>query len=345
MFKCKTYTQVDTLKPEATLTLYCEGWYTLLCQRVEPEHHSSAQDQPFTLIGALDDAAFSDGLIESAEGQKIHIHSSILRLNGFDSTSCPMPTNLAKSASPNHQSPPSASMDTKRSNHQSPDIQISIVPPASTTPTATANGGGRCRTSSSFLLSPKLLISPSLELFHLPSKLASNLSNSFNCLSASIKPPADSDPFTLHRNNISTSDSNLKASLNPSSASSRPNIFTFAGDFVYRQPKGCPPLSPYRSKSPLWTGNSVGSADTPPLSPLIPAEVLQTLPVGLLRPICHWLYAECLPTGLDEETLERLIEFTDGMSRLGKMTELCHSYLQMVRLKKCMFKCPQLICI
>lgn len=250
----------------------------------------------------------------------------------------PSSTTTAQSACPtnqHHQSPPSASVDSKRSN-QSPDIQISIIPP-STTPTATATLGGRCRTSSSFLLSPKLLISPSLELFHLPSKLASNLSNSFNCLSASIKPPADSDPFTLIRNNISTSDSNLKASLNPSSAASRPNIFTFAGDFVYRQPKGCPPLSPYRSKSPLWSGSVGGSsADTPPLSPLTPAEVLQTLPFGLLRPICHWLYAECLPTGLDEDTLERLIEFTDGMSRLGKMTELCHSYLQMVRLKKCM---------
>lgn len=324
--------QVDSLKPDHSLTLFCDGWYTLLCLRVEPEHHSHAHDQPFTLIGALDDPAFSDGLIESAEGQPIHIHSSILRLNGFDSSSCPMPTNVAQSTSPN-QSPTStaSNVDIKRSN-QSPEIQISIDPPA-TTPTPPSLG--RCRTSSSFLLSPKLLISPSLELFHLPSKLASNLSNSFNCLSASIKPPGDSDPFTLIRNNISTSDSNLKASLNPSSAAARPNIFTFAGDFVYRQPKGCPPLSPYRSKSPLWTGSGVGSADTPPLSPLTPAEVLQTLPVGLLRPICHWLYAECLPAGLDEETLERLIEFTDGMSRLGKMTELCHSYLQMVRLKKC----------
>lgn len=178
-------------------------------------------------------------------------------------------------------------------------------------------------------------------MFHLPSKLASNLSNSFNCLSASIKPqpPSNaSDPFTLHRSTISTSDSNLKSSLNPNSACTRQNIFTFAGDFVYRQPKGCPPLSPYRSKSPLWSNSAPGSvADTPPLSPLTPAEVLQTLPETLLRSICHWLYAECLPPDLDEETLDQLIGFTDGMSRLNKMTELCHSYLQMVRLKKCMY--------
>lgn len=321
--------QVDSLKPENSLSLFCDDWYTLFCQRVEPEHQSAGQDEPFTLLGALNDPAFSDGIIESAEGQQFHIHSSILRLNGFDSSGCPMPA--ANTASPK-QSPTLNANDLKHTQSPS-EIRISIVPPTGT-PASSTNADQRCRTPSSFLLSPKLLISPTLEMFHLPSKLASNLSNSFNCLSASIKPQADTDPFTMLRNTISTSDSNLKSSLlNPNSAATRPNIFTFAGDFVYRQPKGCPPLSPYRSKSPLWTGG--GSADTPPPSPLMPADVLQTLPVALLLPICHWLYAECLPVGLDEDVLERLIGFMDGMSPLGKMTELCHSYLQMVRLKKC----------
>lgn len=345
------------------MLLHCDGWYTLQCSRVcglaLKDASGSCHDGAFTLLDALNNAAdlYADCTIESADGRQFRVHSSILRLSGFDSSSC-----CTMSAPPvdvrHHQSPTRGAAAASGAGQSADTITIAIHPPSTPAGAAAAaaaaqhhhhqlDPGRLAGSTKAFLLSPKLLISPTLEMFHLPSKLASNLSNSFNCLAnaASASSSASSTPATarpdtsdaaghqqLHRTQISTSDSNLKSSVS-TAAASRPNIFTFA-DVGVRQPRVCPPLSPYRSKSPLWSAGSAESSP-PPLSPLTPTQVLQALPAEDLAAVLHWLYAECLPPGLDEERLLRLIAFAEGVSRLGKMAESGQAYLGMVRLKKC----------
>lgn len=364
---------MDTLRPEALLSLHCDGWYTLQCARVATassadESTSSPHDGPFTLLDALDSGydLFADCTIESADGRPFRLHSSVLRLSGFDASSC-MPSAVPSAPSPamrcfsptrGHLVHTSSLVNLDgNSTGGTAEITIAIIPPS------TPGGGGdhhhhyqpQRASPKAFLLSPKLLISPTLELFHLPSKLASNLSNSFNCLAAAggggggvaSTIASSTSPMLGHHHHphISTSDSNLKSStvsanaLTPGSgggAASRPNIFTFV-DAAGRQPRVCPPLSPYRSKSPLWTTAATGgSAESspPPLSPLTPVQVLQSLAADDLRVLLHWLYAECLPAGLAEPALVRLVAFAEGCSRLGRLADLGHAYLALVRLQQ-----------
>lgn len=49
------------------MSLSCEGWYTLLCKRIKDE-----QSIPFTLISALQDGHFNDGVIKSSEGEEVN---------------------------------------------------------------------------------------------------------------------------------------------------------------------------------------------------------------------------------------------------------------------------------
>lgn len=53
------------------MSLSCEGWYTLLCKRIKDEQ-SIGQDVPFTLISALQDGHFNDGVIKSSEGDEVN---------------------------------------------------------------------------------------------------------------------------------------------------------------------------------------------------------------------------------------------------------------------------------
>lgn len=219
------------------------------------------------------------------------------------------------------------------------------IPISNSTTTATTSDSPKM---TSYLLSPNLLLSPSLDMFQFSSKLASNLSSSFNCLSASIK--QSEDHLLVLRNPISLSDSNLKSSsagTATTASSATNNIFNF-GDFLLNPmdynrhhnvsaattptaPRGRPPLSPYRAKSPLLSA----SFETPPSSPLTPIAVLHTLPAFMLTPIFQWLYSECLPFNLEEETLEKLINFAESTIPLNKMAEPCRKYLKILKLKKC----------
>lgn len=252
------------------------------------------------------------------------------------------------SDSPSSSPPQKSTQSTLKTNNS--QIKISIIAPTSDVPlyqkSISATSKKPLQSSSttsdspkitSYLLSPNLLLSPTLDMFQFPSKLASNLSSSFNCLSASIKQSEDN--LCMLRNPISTSDSNLKSGVNTNAAASK-NIFNF-GDFflnpmeLHRHPvRGRPPLSPYRAKSPLLSHTSF---ETPPSSPLTPIAVLQTLPAFMLTPIFQWLYAECLPADLEEETLEKLINFSESTVPLNKMMDPCRRYLKNTRLKKCKF--------
>lgn len=384
--------QIDTLQPDDHLSLHCDGWYTLQCSRVAPADMDdtcatgSGHDAAFTLLLALENAPelFSDCVLESRDGQTFAVHSSILRLSGFDASSCcsndggnglqghgapgvgvgaarVSPTRLGSNQGLAY-SPP------KRTPSQlTAEITIAVIPPltnAASDPQQQQQQQNQQQrlSTKAFLLSPKLLISPTtIDMFNLPSKLASNLSNSFNCLAAtpidrlglprvtslstSPSPPASEAPLSTQ---LSTSDSNLQSArctLHNSGAAGRPNIFTFsefsaAAAAAHQQRSAsltaasrvscCPPLSPYRSKSPLWSSND----SPPPLSPLTPAQVLHALDAGELAAVLHWMYAECLPGGLTEEQLVRLVRFADGVSRLGKLSEVAQSYLGLVRVKK-----------
>lgn len=53
------------------MSLSCEGWYTLLCKRIKDEQ-SIGQDVPFTLISALQEGHFNDGVIKSSEGDEVN---------------------------------------------------------------------------------------------------------------------------------------------------------------------------------------------------------------------------------------------------------------------------------
>lgn len=185
----------------------------------------------------------------------------------------------------------------------------------------------------SYLLSTPLhlLPSPSLDTLKLPLKQAGHyLSNSFHCLVESKNHENASDTRPNQKNYFSSSDSSLQSCTTPK------NIFNFNECLlnpVDNRQKTCKsPLSPYRCKSP-WLCSSF--LETPPSSPLTPLHVLQNLPYFLLKPILQWLYAECLPSNLDEETCEKLINLTANITPLNKMMEPCIQYLKLIRLKKC----------
>ncbi|KAG4075849.1 hypothetical protein HA402_003675 [Bradysia odoriphaga] len=291
--------KTDNYTPSNTMSLSCEGWYTLLCKRIKDEQ-STGQDVPFTLIAALQEVHFNDGVIKSSEGEEFYVHSPILRLNGFDCSAYFQTNSLNSDA------------DTSPSPKPASQIKISIIEP---TQTATQPSSDSPKLSS-YLLSPNLLLSPSLDMFQFPSKLASNLSSSFNCLSSRR---LSDEPILFIKSPIFTSDSNLKTCK---------NIFNF-GDFllnpVESRTKAKPPLSPHRSKSPF---------ETPPSSPLTPVAVLQKLPSFMLTPIIQWLYSECLSPNLDEETCEKLINFAESTIPLNRMVEPCRQYLKLNKLKK-----------
>lgn len=48
------------------MKLNCNGWYTLLCKRLQ-EEQSISQQAPFTLLSAFNEGYFNDGSIKSSE--------------------------------------------------------------------------------------------------------------------------------------------------------------------------------------------------------------------------------------------------------------------------------------
>lgn len=62
------------------MALSCDGWYTLLCQRIKDEQ-SVGQDVPFSLISALREGYFNDGRIKSSEGHQVKRLSAVKSLN------------------------------------------------------------------------------------------------------------------------------------------------------------------------------------------------------------------------------------------------------------------------
>lgn len=65
------------------MALSCDGWYTLLCKRIKDEQ-SVEQDVPFSLISALREGYFNDGVIKSSEGHQVHIFCILKQLKKFN---------------------------------------------------------------------------------------------------------------------------------------------------------------------------------------------------------------------------------------------------------------------
>ncbi|ETN67795.1 hypothetical protein AND_000379 [Anopheles darlingi] len=203
---------------------------------------------------------------------------------------------------------------------------------------------------SCFSLNSNLLLPPSsLDAYNLsPKHQVTNISNSFNCLTASAAAGGGSSCSTggstgsifldVPRRVASCSDSNLSSNRNvfyfPETTPATVNAATCRVKFK-------PPASPglFRARSPSPFPNS--TLDTPPSSPLTPLSVLNHLPSNMLATILHWLYCECLPEQLDEDTCIQLINMCESTMPLARMSEPCKHYLRNLQLKKCKYYCVQ----
>nr|XP_049465521.1 uncharacterized protein LOC120960183 [Anopheles coluzzii]XP_049465522.1 uncharacterized protein LOC120960183 [Anopheles coluzzii]XP_049465524.1 uncharacterized protein LOC120960183 [Anopheles coluzzii] len=352
--------------PGEQMSLRCDCWCELHCQRVK-EDQSVGQEEPFTLISVLDDGNFCDVTLKSCDNAIYNVHSPILRLNGFDCSSMTAASTYQHLASrfecaeAQAQQQQVVSAATSTTAAHPPLMKVSSVPcaravRASSTTTGPSYGRGSpammCSVSASAtpslhpaapLLNPNFLLPPaSLDSYSLSPKLvAAHISNSFNCLmptdgaAGSIfldvpKRAAHSHHHHHHHHHhhqtaSSCSDSNLHLDR---------NVFFFP-DAV---PAGTcrvkfkPPSSPFRARSP--SPFPVATLDTPPSSPLTPLSVLNNIPAKMLATILHWLYCECLPEQLDEDTCIQLINMCESTTPLSRMSEPCKNYLRNIQLKK-----------
>ncbi|EAA06396.5 AGAP000233-PA [Anopheles gambiae str. PEST] len=327
--------------PGEQMSLRCDCWCELHCQRVK-EDQSVGQEEPFTLISVLDDGNFCDVTLKSCDNAIYNVHSPILRLNGFDCSSMTAASTYQHLASrfecaeAQAQQQQVVSAATSTTAAHPPLMKVSSVPcaravRASSTTTGPSYGRG----------SPAMMCSvTSLDSYSLSPKLvAAHISNSFNCLmptdgaAGSIfldvpKRAAHSHHHHHHHHHqtaSSCSDSNLHLDR---------NVFFFP-DAV---PAGTcrvkfkPPSSPFRARSP--SPFPVATLDTPPSSPLTPLSVLNNIPAKMLATILHWLYCECLPEQLDEDTCIQLINMCESTTPLSRMSEPCKNYLRNIQLKK-----------
>lgn len=171
--------------------------------------------------------------------------------------------------------------------------------------------------------SSNFLLPPALDMFNFSPRLVNNISSSFNCLTTAKESDIVDFPKKYP---TSSSDSNLQIN--------KPDVFNFSNSLLLAPidvPKK-PLVSPYRVRSPSPFPPFM---DTPPSSPLTPVSILYNLPSFMLSPILHWLYADCLPHSLDEETLEKLISVGESQPPLNKLVEPCRKYLKNIRIKKC----------
>lgn len=61
---------------------------------------------------------------------------------------------------------------------------------------------------------------------------------------------------------------------------------------------------------------------------------LAGLPEDVLGTILHYLYAECLPANLGEQTAKQCVAFTQGLPGLEPLAKLCELYLKNMALKQ-----------
>ncbi|XP_050099037.1 uncharacterized protein LOC126579612 isoform X2 [Anopheles aquasalis] len=369
--------RTSTYSPRERMALRCDGWCQLSCQRVKDDQ-SVGQEEPFTLLSVLNDGNFCDVTLKSSDNVIYNVHSPILRLNGFDCSSMTAASTYqhlasrfecaagrdaatdAQSAAPLAHPPlmkvssvpcarTVAAAAAAATTYRTPP-RLTVGHPSAVSVSAIATPGldvtGRLllhAPPSCFSLNPNLLLPPpSLDAYNLSPKQVTNISNSFNCLSAASAETAGggggsgSDTtgsifLDVPRRIASCSDSNL---------SSNRNVFYFPEAAPATQAnancrvKFKSPVSPglFRARSPSPFPSS--TLDTPPSSPLTPLSVLNHLPSSMLATILHWLYCECLPEQLDEDTCIQLINMCESTTPLARMSEPCKHYLRNLQLKK-----------
>ncbi|XP_055617390.1 uncharacterized protein LOC129762851 [Toxorhynchites rutilus septentrionalis] len=305
--------KTNSYNPGDRMSLRCNGWCQLVCKRVK-EDQSVGQEIPFTLLSVLDDGNFCDVTLKSCDNVIYNVHSPILRLNGFDCSS------MAAASTYQHLTTRIETVTSVEKSHP-PLMKVSSVPSAKSPKQSVQHISQRASptTTNNFLLPP------SLEVYNLSPKIVNNISNSFNCLTAEDSIFLD----VPKKQHTSSSDSNLNSDR---------NIFFFPTANVvnpYPDPsqrsKFKPPSSPFRARSPSPFPCSL---DTPPSSPLTPLSVLNNIPSKMLSTILHWLYCECLPEDLDEETCSSLIVMCESTTPLSRMAEPCKNYLRNIKLKK-----------
>lgn len=341
--------------PTDSLILSCENWYSLECKRLQNDR-ANGQENQFSFGEALLDPYFSDVLVKSGTGLEYALHSSILRLNGFDCSMCT--NNTLFSTSQNLQP---LRLISNTSNTNPIKISIAIV------------DAGKKQTKkfhdislSSVYMQPICdyqLLNPNTGL---EAQRVHHFSSSFSCLSNGNEKDSpgtfcDIDVGLLRMKggglrrfpSTSHSDSHLESSqiecknifnfcqesmLLPMSSSNPQNDSSTANLAICNTRR--PPLSPYRARSPFPFINSM---DTPPSSPLTPVGVLFNLSTFLLNPILHWLYTESLLPEMDEDVCEKLINFCEAQPSLTKLVPPARTYLRLLQLKKCEYNFPNVI--
>ncbi|XP_053699216.1 uncharacterized protein LOC128746197 [Sabethes cyaneus] len=304
--------RTNAYDPTDRMSLKCDGWCQLVCKRVMDDQ-SIGQEIPFTLLSVLDDGNFCDVTLKSCDDVIYNVHSPILRLNGFDCSS------MAAASTYQHIASRFETVANTEKSHP-PLMKVSSVPCKQLPKTSTQHISQRASptTANNFLLPP------ALDVYNLSPKLLNNISNSFSCLTAN-------DSIFLNvpkKTQVSSSDSNLNSDR---------NVFCFPVPNntpcleQLQRSKLKPPSSPFRTRSPSLFPCAL---DTPPSSPLTPLTVLNNIPSKMLSTILHWLYSECLPEDLDEETCTSLIAMSESTTPLSRMTEPCKNYLRNLQLKK-----------
>ncbi|XP_055601427.1 uncharacterized protein LOC129750379 [Uranotaenia lowii] len=309
--------RTNTYSPTDRMSLKCDGWCQLVCQRVNDDQ-SVGQEIPFTLLSVLDDGNFCDVTLKSCDNVIYNVHSPILRLNGFDCSSVTAATTYQHLANRFE-----VAANNVADRPHPPLMKVNSVPCAkSPNKTSTQHISQRASPTTT---SNNFLLPPTLDAYNLSPKLVNNISNSFNCLAAK-----DSIFLEVPRkHHVSSSDSNLNSDRNifffPA-----PSMITPSMDPIQRG-KFKPPSSPFRARSPSPFPCSL---DTPPSSPLTPLSVLNNIPSKMLSTILHWLYCECLPEDLDEDTCCSLIAMCESTTPLSRMSRPCKNFLRNIQLKK-----------
>uniref|UniRef100_A0A182JMU1 BTB domain-containing protein n=1 Tax=Anopheles atroparvus TaxID=41427 RepID=A0A182JMU1_ANOAO len=349
--------RTNLYNPGERMSLRCDGWCELHCQRVNDDQ-SVGQEEPFTLISVLDDGNFCDVTLKSCDNVIYNVHSPILRLNGFDCSSMTAASTYQHLAS---RFECAEQAQTLAAAHP-PLMKMSSVPCARTArntstapaltsvsarasvlglaPTVSVSASAAPSVGSMTILNPNFLLPPTLDAYSLSPKQLTHISNSFNCL-AGMGASGSSDAAGGSSGSIfldvprrapglqqaSCSDSNLNVDRN---VFYFPDAVPVCRGVKFRQPP--PPASPFRARSP--SPFPIASLETPPSSPLTPLSVLGNIPSKLLATILHWLYCECLPEHLDEDSCIQLINMCESTTPLSRMIEPCKNYLRNIQLKK-----------